>query len=124
MVQCQPPVQYLCYVCLEHDGHCDSGALRCACSPVQCLHVGYTFPYLYDESQQVAKSFKAVCTPEFYIFDSDLKLAYHGQFDSSRPRNNLPVTGAACACLLLSQSTFDVKQPRWPADKRARGLVA
>lgn len=58
------------------------------------LHgAGYTFPYLFDESQQVAKAYKAACTPEFYIFDSQQQLQYHGQFDSSRPRNNVPVTG-------------------------------
>lgn len=46
---------------------------------------GYTFPYLYDESQQVAKAYDAACTPDIYVFDSERKLAYHGQFDSSRP---------------------------------------
>lgn len=44
----------------------------------------YTFPYLYDETQDVAKAYKAMCTPEFYCFDADLKLVYHGQFDDSR----------------------------------------
>lgn len=44
----------------------------------------YTFPYLYDESQHVAKSYKAMCTPEFYCFDADMKLVYHGQFDDAR----------------------------------------
>ena len=63
------------------------------------MHVtGYTFPYLYDESQQVAKAYGALCTPEFYIFDRDLKLAYHGQFDSARPRKDVPVTGAFLRC--------------------------
>ncbi len=52
------------------------------------------FPYLYDESQQVAKAFDAVCTPEFYLFDASLKLVYRGQFDDSRPGNGAPVTGA------------------------------
>lgn len=46
---------------------------------------GYTFPYLYDEDQSVAKSFYAMCTPEFYVFDKDMKLAYHGQYDAARP---------------------------------------
>lgn len=54
---------------------------------------GYTFPYLYDESQDVAKAFRAACTPEFYLFDRDGKLAYRGQFDDSRPNNGQPVTG-------------------------------
>ncbi|XP_037410500.1 uncharacterized protein LOC119273455 [Triticum dicoccoides] len=57
----------------------------------------YSFPYLYDESQEVAKAFRAVCTPEFYLFKKDeqrqFELFYHGQFDDSRPRNNVPVTG-------------------------------
>ncbi len=54
---------------------------------------GYTFPYLYDESQTVAKSYRAACTPDFYLFDKDHRLVYRGQFDDSRPGNGLPVTG-------------------------------
>ena len=54
---------------------------------------GYTFPYLYDESQAVAKAYGAACTPDFFVFDSDRKLVYRGQMDSSRPANGLPVTG-------------------------------
>lgn len=53
----------------------------------------YPFPYLYDESQQVAKDYDAACTPDFYIFDKDLKLVYRGQLDDSRPSNKLPLTG-------------------------------
>jgi peroxiredoxin len=55
---------------------------------------GYVFPYLYDESQEVAKAFRAACTPEFYLFDADRRLAYRGQFDDSRPESGRPVTGA------------------------------
>jgi peroxiredoxin len=55
--------------------------------------VGYTFPYLLDEQQQVAKEFHAACTPDLFLFDADRKLAYRGQFDGSRPGNNVPVTG-------------------------------
>lgn len=55
---------------------------------------GYTFPYLYDESQAVAKAYRAACTPDFYVFDKDQKLAYRGQLDASRPGNGVPVTGA------------------------------
>jgi len=55
---------------------------------------GFTFPYLYDESQQVAKAYQAVCTPDFFLFDRDRRLAYRGQFDGSRPGNQVPVTGA------------------------------
>jgi peroxiredoxin len=54
---------------------------------------GYPFPYLYDESQEVAKAYFAACTPDFSIFDADLKCVYRGQLDSSRPKNDLPVTG-------------------------------
>lgn len=52
------------------------------------------FPYLYDESQAVAKRFGAACTPDFFLYDANLKLAYHGQLDDSRPGNDTPVTGA------------------------------
>lgn len=55
---------------------------------------GYTFPYLYDETQQVAKAFRAACTPDFFLFDRNGRLAYRGQFDDSRPSNGVPVTGA------------------------------
>jgi len=56
--------------------------------------VGYTFPYLYDESQEVAKAYRAACTPDLYLFDRDRLLVYRGQFDDSRPGNGRPVTGA------------------------------
>ena len=55
--------------------------------------VGYTFPYLYDESQDVALAYQAACTPDFYVFDKDQKLVYRGQMDGSRPGNPIPVTG-------------------------------
>lgn len=54
----------------------------------------YTFPYLIDEDQKVAQAYKAACTPDFFVFDSDHSLVYRGQMDDSRPGNNLPVTGA------------------------------
>jgi len=54
---------------------------------------GYTFPYLFDETQQVAKAYRAACTPDFYLFDSNQRLVYRGQFDDSRPGNEIPVTG-------------------------------
>ncbi len=54
---------------------------------------GYTFPYLYDETQETAKGFNAACTPDFYLFDANLKLVYRGQLDDSRPGNGLPLTG-------------------------------
>ena len=55
---------------------------------------GYTFPYLYDESQDVARAFRAACTPDFYLFDAGRRLVYRGQMDGSRPGNDVPVTGA------------------------------
>lgn len=65
---------------------------------------GFTFPYLYDESQEVAKAYQAVCTPDFFLFDRERRLAYRGQFDASRPGGRVPVTGAdlraACEALL------------------------
>ena len=59
----------------------------------EAKEAGYPFPYLFDESQSVAKAFHAACTPDLYIFDAQGKLAYRGQFDDSRPKNDLPVTG-------------------------------
>tara|TARA_B100000787_G_scaffold164257_1_gene146745 strand:- start:4246 stop:4800 length:555 start_codon:yes stop_codon:yes gene_type:complete len=53
----------------------------------------YPFPYLYDETQEVAKAYDAACTPDLYVFDSDLKSIYHGQLDDSRPENRIPVSG-------------------------------
>lgn len=55
---------------------------------------GYTFPYLLDESQEVAKAYRAACTPDFFVFDGDRHLVYRGQMDDSRPSLDLPVTGA------------------------------
>ena len=54
----------------------------------------FTFPYLYDETQEVAKAYRAACTPDFFLFDSERKLVYRGQMDDSRPGNNIPVSGA------------------------------
>ncbi|MCB0344753.1 MAG: thioredoxin family protein [Bdellovibrionales bacterium] len=66
--------------------------------------LGYPFAYLYDESQDTAKAYDAACTPDFYIFDGALSCVYRGQFDGSRPDNNVPVTGAdlcnALDCIL------------------------
>lgn len=54
---------------------------------------GYPFPYLFDETQAVARAFSAACTPDIYLFDGDAELVYRGQFDGSRPDNDIPVTG-------------------------------
>jgi peroxiredoxin len=56
-------------------------------------HRGYSFPYLYDQTQQVAKAYRAACTPDFYVFDKDRRLVYRGQMDSSRPGSGIEVTG-------------------------------
>jgi peroxiredoxin len=75
---------------------------------------GYTFPYLFDESQAVAKAYAAACTPDFFLFDRDRKLVYRGQFDASRPGSAVPVTGedlrAACEAVLAGKPV--------PADQR------
>jgi peroxiredoxin len=55
--------------------------------------LGYTFPYLFDETQETAKAYEAACTPDFFLFDRDRELVYRGQFDASRPGNDVPVTG-------------------------------
>ena len=59
----------------------------------QAQTVGFEFPYLYDESQEVARAYHAACTPDIYLFDKDMKLVYRGQFDGSRPGNGVAVTG-------------------------------
>jgi peroxiredoxin len=59
----------------------------------QAQKLGFRFPYLYDETQLIAKAYHAACTPDFFLFDKDLKLVYRGEFDSSRPGNGAPVTG-------------------------------
>lgn len=60
----------------------------------EALRQGFTFPYLIDETQAVAKAYHAACTPDFYIFDRDLLCVYRGRFDAATPGNNLPVTGS------------------------------
>ena len=60
----------------------------------EAASAGYTFPYLYDESQAVAKAFRAACTPDFFLFSADRRLVYRGQFDDSRPNSATPVSGA------------------------------
>jgi peroxiredoxin len=76
---------------------------------------GYTFPYLYDESQEVAKAYKAACTPDFFLFGADRKLAYRGGMDASRPGNNIPVTGeeltAAVEALLAGKKPSADQKP-------------
>lgn len=76
---------------------------------------GYTFPYLYDESQSVAKAYRAACTPDFYLFDAEQKLVYRGQLDDSRPSNSLPIDGhdvrAALDAVLASETPEAEQKP-------------
>src|SRR5215472_6299456 len=76
--------------------------------------LGFTVPFCYDESQATAKAYGASCTPDFFLFDSDHKLAYRGQLDDSRPSNGLPVTGrdlrAALDALLAGQPVSQVQK--------------
>ncbi len=76
---------------------------------------GWTFPYLYDESQAVAHAYCAACTPDFSVFDAELKLTYCGQFDDSRPKNGKPITGeslrAAVEAVLKSEPPLAHQQP-------------
>ncbi|WP_422928764.1 thioredoxin family protein [Singulisphaera sp. PoT] len=76
---------------------------------------GYVFPYLYDETQDVAKAYQAACTPDFYVFDADRRLVYRGQLDDSRPGNGTPVTGrdlrAALDAVLAGQAVSESQKP-------------
>ena len=79
----------------------------------EASEVGYVFPYLFDEKQQVARAFRAACTPDFFLFDGNKQLAYRGQFDDSRPKKDVPVTGAelrAAADAVLAGKSAPVTQ--------------
>ncbi|RYZ01764.1 MAG: thioredoxin family protein [Myxococcales bacterium] len=82
---------------------------------LEAKDAGYVFPYLYDESQAVARAFEAACTPDLYIYDAEGKLAYRGQFDDARPKNDAPVTGkdarAAVDALVAGQKPSPEQQP-------------
>lgn len=81
----------------------------------EAAEAGYTFHYLLDETQKVAQAYKAACTPDFFLFDRSRKLVYRGQFDASRPRNNIPVTGcdmrAAVEAVLADKPVPAEQQP-------------
>jgi len=91
---------------------------------------GYTFPYLFDESQDVAKAYQAACTPDFFVFDGDRKLVYRGQMDESRPGNGVPVTAkdlrAALDAVLASREVPADQKPsigcniKWRAGNEPR----
>ena len=76
---------------------------------------GYLFPYLYDETQAVAKSYRAACTPDIFLFDRNQRLVYRGQFDASRPNNGIPVTGndlrAALDAVLAGKAVSEKQIP-------------
>lgn len=87
----------------------------------------YPFKYLYDQTQEVAKAYKAACTPDFYLFDADLKLIYRGQLDDSRPGNGIPVNGRdlreALGSVLNNRQVPNLQKPslgcsiKWKDDK-------
>ena len=79
------------------------------------IELKYPFPYLYDELQEVAKAYDAACTPDFFIYDKNLQLAYRGQLDDSRPGNEIPVTGKdirrALNCLINNEPVPEIQRP-------------
>lgn len=81
----------------------------------EAAEAGYTFPYLYDGTQEVAKAYRAACTPDFFLFDGDMTLVYRGQFDDSRPSNGKPITGAdlraACEAVLNGGPMLTTQRP-------------
>jgi peroxiredoxin len=81
----------------------------------QARELGFRFPYLYDEQQEAARAYDATCTPDFFLFDGAMKLVYRGQFDDSRPGNEIPVTGkdlrAAMDALLSGQPINPDQKP-------------
>jgi peroxiredoxin len=81
----------------------------------QQAEIGFTFPYLFDEDQQVARSYRAACTPDFFVFDGQRRLVYRGQMDDSRPGNDLTVTGAdleaALDAVLEGRPPLDPQRP-------------
>jgi len=81
----------------------------------EAASAGYNFPYLYDADQSVAKAYRAACTPDFFLFDKDHSLVYRGQFDSSRPGGDTPITGedlkAACDAVLSGKDVPTEQMP-------------
>ncbi len=81
----------------------------------EALATGCDFPYLYDATQEVAKAYRAACTPDFFVFDGQRRLVYRGQFDDSRPGNGKPVTGqdlrAACDAALAGRPAPEPQRP-------------
>jgi peroxiredoxin len=84
----------------------------------EAREAGYTFPYLYDETQDVAKAYRAACTPDFFLFDGQRRLIYRGQFDDSRPGNEVPVSGNDLAAAI---DALIEKRPVSPQQKPSIG---
>jgi len=88
-------------------------------SPEQMVHEaegrGYVFPYLYDETQEIAQAYRAACTPDFFLFDKNHQLVYRGQYDNSRPKTDIPITGddlrAACDAVLAEEAIPEDQTP-------------
>jgi peroxiredoxin len=88
-------------------------------SPVRMVaeakQAGYTFPYLFDETQSAARAYRAACTPDFFLFDKDRRLVYRGQFDDSRPQSGIPITGkdlrSACDAVLSGKKVPEPQKP-------------
>ncbi|MEM6320258.1 MAG: thioredoxin family protein [Bacteroidota bacterium] len=82
---------------------------------IHAQEAGYNFPYLYDETQEVAKAYDAACTPDFYVFNGDAQLVYRGQLDGSRPGSEKPVTGedlrAALDAVLVGRPVAALQRP-------------
>ncbi|MGH8454521.1 MAG: thioredoxin family protein, partial [Nevskiales bacterium] len=90
--------------------------------------LGYPFPYLYDETQTVARAYQAACTPDLYIFDGNLKLAYRGRLDGSTPGNEVPLTGqdlrAALDAVLLGRAVGSDQKPSMGCNIKWKRQVA
>lgn len=82
---------------------------------LHAIENNYSFPYLYDETQEIAKAYDAACTPDLYLFNNSLELVYRGQLDDSRPGNGIPVTGLdlkyALDCLLDNKENKKIQKP-------------
>jgi hypothetical protein len=96
----------------DPESHPEDGPNQMA---VEAETQGYRFPYLFDGSQEIAKAYRAACTPDFFLFDSERKLFYRGQLDSSRPRNGIPVDGsdlrAAIDRVLAGEKPPEIQKP-------------
>ncbi len=82
---------------------------------LRAAELGYNFPYLYDESQEIAKAYDAACTPDFFVFDKNLKLMYRGRMDGSTPGNEVPVTGndlrGALRAVVAGEPVSEIQYP-------------